>query len=86
MPIEYEMMYLKNTVEDAIRQFSQNTWCADWMDGAETSVLDMLENDPQFLSKFQDYQIAAMRELVSRGYWLKWDDTIAKTVLSRINR
>ena len=86
MPIEYEMMYLKNTVEDAVKQFSESTWCAGWMDGVENTVLDMVENEPNGLAAFQDYQIAAMRELVSRGYWIKWDDELGRTVLKRLNR
>lgn len=86
MPIEYEMMYLKQTVEDAVRKFSEDSWSAAWLIGVEETVLDMVENDPNGLSRFQDYQVAAMRELVSRGYWIKWDDALGRPVLSRLNR
>ncbi len=86
MPIEYEMMYLKNTVEDAVRQFSENTWSAAWLDGVENTVLDIIENDPDAMGKFRDYQIVAMRELLSRGYWIKWDEELGRPILKRLNR
>jgi hypothetical protein len=86
MPIEYEMMYLKQTVEDAISKYSEQSYAAAWFDGIESKVLDMIENEPNAASLFQDYQVAAMRELISRGYWIKYDDTIGRNVLSRINR
>jgi hypothetical protein len=56
------------------------------MDGIENRILDMIENEPNAASIFQDYQVAAMRELISRGYWIKYDETIGRNVLSRINR
>jgi hypothetical protein len=84
MPIEYEMMYLKNTVVDAIKQFSQNTGSAAWINSIEDAVLDIVENDPDAMSKFKDYQVLAMRELVSRGYWIKWDEEMGCTVLRRL--
>lgn len=86
MPIEYEMMYLKQTVEDAINKYSEDHYSAAWLDGIENRILDIIENDPNAASLFRDYQIAAMRELISRGYWIKYDDTIGRNVLSRLNR
>lgn len=86
MPIEYEMMYLKQTVEDAVSKYSEQCYAATWMDGIEYRVLDLLENDPDAASLFRDYQIASMRELVSRGYWIKYDDQIGRTILYRLNR
>lgn len=85
MPIEYEMMYLKQTVEDAISKYSEQCYAAAWFDGIESKVLDIIENEPNAASLFQDYQVAAMRELISRGYWIKYDETIRRNVLSRIN-
>ena len=86
MPIEYEMMYLKQTVEDAISKYSEQCYSASWLDGIESRILDIIENDPSAASIFQDYQIAAMRELISRGYWIKYDEETGRNVLSRINR
>jgi len=86
MPIEYEMMYLKQTVEDAISKYSEQCYAAAWMDGIENRILDMIENEPNAASIFQDYQVAAMRELISRGYWIKYDEKMGRNVLSRLNR
>lgn len=86
MPIEYEMMYLKQTVEDAISKYSEQCYSAAWLEGIENTVLDLIENDPNGASLFRDYQIAAMRELISRGYWIRYDEQIGRNVLSRLNR
>lgn len=86
MPIEYEMMYLKRTVEEAISKHSEENYASAWLDGIENRILDMIENEPNAASIFQDYQIAAMRELISRGYWIKYDDGIGRNVLYRLNR
>lgn len=86
MPIEYEMMYLKQTVEDAISKHSEQIYAAAWLDGIEDRVLDIIENEPNAAAMFQDYQIAAMRELISRGYWIKYDEGIGRNVLYRLNR
>ena len=72
MPIEYEMKYLKESVEDAISNYSQNNFAASWFDGIESRVLDILENDQNAGEHFTEYQMRAMRELVRRGYWVKW--------------
>lgn len=84
MPIEYEMKILKETVESAIKSYSEKGWCASWFDGVEDRVLDMVENDPRAGEMFQEYQMIAMRELIRRGYWLKWDDEIGRPILRRL--
>lgn len=86
MPIEYEMMYLKQTVEDAISKYSEDHYSAAWLNGIENKVLDIIESEPNAANLFRDYQMAAMRELISRGYWIKYDDEIGRTILSRLNR
>lgn len=84
MPIEYEMKILKETVEAAIKQFSEQTCSASWFDGVENRVLHILEDDPRAPEMFRDYQMIAMRELIRRGYWLKWDDEIGRPILRRL--
>ena len=90
MPIEYEMMYLKDIVVKAISKFANSDRPEEWLFGAENSVLDMVENNENPNKIFQDYQIIAMRELVSRGYWVKHDTSsnpsVSGTILFRLNR
>ena len=53
-------------------------------------AIDMIENNENPNKIFQDYQIIAMRELVSRGYWVKHDTSsnpsVSGTILFRLNR
>lgn len=90
MPIEYEMMYLKEMVVDAISKYSEDCYAAGWLEGIENKVLDMIETDPDANRFFKDYQMMAMRELISRGYWVKYDDSpnpsVSGTILYRLNR
>jgi hypothetical protein len=86
MPIEYEMMYLKRTVEEAINDFSKDSKVDGWLDNIERSVLHIIEDTPDASRFFTEYQITAMRELIKRGYWIKWDESIERTVLTRLNR
>lgn len=72
MPIEYEMKLLKETVEDAISKYSQDNHAASWLNGIESKVFDIIENDVNAGMHFTDYQMRAMRELISRGYWIEW--------------
>lgn len=72
MPIEYEMKLLKETVEDAIGRYSQDNHAAGWLNGIEDKVLDIIENDPNAAMHFNQFQMKAMKDLVNRGYWVKW--------------
>ena len=72
MPIEYEMKYLKESVERSISQYSQENYAATWFMGIETKVLHMAKYNVAELEKnFHDDQRAAMRELIRRGYWIR---------------
>ena len=72
MPIEYEMKYLKETVERSISQYSQENYAATWYVGIETKVLNMARCNLEELEKnFHDDQRAAMIELIRRGYWVR---------------
>lgn len=72
MPIEYEMKYLKESVERSISQYSQENYAATWYGGIETKVLHMARYNVAELEKnFHDDQRAAMRELIRRGYWVR---------------
>lgn len=84
MPIEYEMKVLKETVEEAILKFSEEKHAANWFSGIEDIVFDIIENDPNANQIFKEYQMIAMRELIRRGYWLKWDDEIDRPILRRL--
>lgn len=84
MPIEYEMKILKETVEGAIRKFSEDKSSISWFDGVEDSVMDIIENDIHANEIFNEYQMIAMRELLRRGYWLKWDEEIGRPILRRL--
>ena len=55
MPIEYEMKYLKESVEDAISNYSQNNFAASWFDGIESRVLDQLANSYKPVYRAQSF-------------------------------
>lgn len=74
MPIEYEMKYLKEMTEDAIRNYSEETYSASWMQNVEYEILEKFQNSTNLPEIFREYQILAMRELIRRGYWVKWRD------------
>ena len=83
MPIEYEMKYLFEITVDAITQYSEDHSSAYWMINIEHHLLrKVMENDPYVLSYFRDYQLAAMRELINRGLWIKWSESDGYPVLS----
>ena len=74
MPIEYEMKYLKEMTENAIRSYSQETYSASWMQNVEYEILEKFQDNTNLPEIFREYQILAMRELIRRGYWVKWRD------------
>jgi len=74
MPIEYEMKYLKEMTEDAIRRYSEETYNADWYSNVEYEVLRKMQEGNHLPVYFKEYQILAMKELMRRGYWVKWTD------------
>jgi len=78
------MKILKETVEGAIRKFSEDKSSISWFDGVEDSVMDIIENDIHANEIFNEYQMIAMRELLRRGYWLKWDEEIGRPILRRL--
>lgn len=91
MPIEYEMKYLKEMTEDAISQYSEDVSSASWMSDIEYKVLQMIQDDSQNVQyHFREYQISAMKELIKRGYWVKWRDDIStatsNTILYRLTQ
>ena len=83
MPIEYEMKYLYEITTDAIAQYSEDHTSAYWFINTENTVLrNIIKNDEYSLSYFKDYQLAAMRELIKRGVWVKWSEKDGRPVLS----
>lgn len=88
MPIEYEMMYLVQTTENAISRFSEDNFASTWSVGIEDKVFDIMENDSNAAQHFTEYQMRAMRELIRRGYWVKWSDNVlnSRVMLYRIAR
>ena len=83
MPIEYEMKYLFEITADAIAQYSEHHTAAYWFINIEYTVLrNIIEKDQYSLSYFRDYQLAAMRELIKRGLWVKWSETEGRPILS----
>ena len=91
MPIEYEMKYLKEMTEDAISQYSEDVSSASWMSDIEYKVLQMIQDDSENVQyHFREYQISAMKELIKRGYWVKWRDDIStatsNTILYRLTQ
>jgi hypothetical protein len=91
MPIEYEMKYLKEMTEDAISQYSEDISSAGWLYDIEYKVLEMMQDDSQNVQyHFREYQISAMKELIKRGYWVKWRDDIStatsNTILYRLTQ
>ena len=91
MPIEYEMKYLKEMTEDAISQYSENISSAGWLSDIEYKVLQMIQDDSENVQyHFREYQISAMKELIKRGYWVKWRDDIStatsNTILYRLTQ
>jgi hypothetical protein len=91
MPIEYEMKYLKEMTEDAISQYSEDISSAGWLSDIEYKVLQMIQDDSENVQyHFREYQISAMKELIKRGYWVKWRDDIStatsNTILYRLTQ
>ena len=91
MPIEYEMKYLKEMTEDAISQYSENISSAGWLSDIEYKVLEMIQDNTENVQyHFREYQISAMKELIKRGYWVKWRDDIStatsNTILYRLTQ
>jgi hypothetical protein len=91
MPIEYEMKYLKEMTEDAIAKYSEDTHSATWLSDVEYEVLQMMQDNSQNVQyHFREFQISAMKELIKRGYWVKWEDDIStctsRTILYRLSQ
>ena len=91
MPIEYEMKYLKEMTEDAIAKYSEEVHASSWLSDVEYKVLQMFQEDSQNVQyHFREYQISAMKELIKRGYWVKWRDDIStatsNTILYRLSQ
>lgn len=87
MPIEYEMMILKRLTEAVINRKNQWTGSDEWSDSGSESVMHQVQEDaPEALAaEFSEDELNAMRELLRRGYWLKWNDEIKKPILFRIS-
>lgn len=84
MPIEYEMKYLFEITVDSITQYSEDHTAAYWFINIENNILQqIMDNDPYILSYFRDYQLAAMRELIKRGLWVRWSEKDGRPILSR---
>lgn len=83
MPIEYEMKYLYQITTGAISRFSEECLSAYWFINIEKHVLnEMIESD--FKSNFfTSYELAAMKELFNRGYWVKWSEEEGEPLLCR---
>ncbi len=81
MPIEYEMKHLYEITVDGISKYSEDHMSAYWFNNIEYHVLrGILENDRYITDYFRGYQLNAMRDLISRGLWVKWSE--CKPVLS----
>jgi len=84
MPIEYEMKYLYETTVDAISRYSEDHTAAYWFINIEHTVLkNILNRDCYSLVYFEDREMCAMRELIRRGYWVKWIYSEGKPMLSK---
>ena len=84
MPIEYEMKYLYETTVDAISRYSEDHTAAYWFINIAYTVLKNLNNkDFYTLVYFKENEISAMRELIRRGYWVKWSESEGKPMLSK---
>jgi hypothetical protein len=81
MPIEYEMKYLYDTTVNSISNFSKELCSAYWFINIEKHVLKELIASDFNSSFFMNYELAAMRELFKRGYWVKWSENEGKPVL-----
>ena len=84
MPIEYEMKYLYETTVDAISRYSEDHTAAYWFINIEITVLtNIINKDCYSLVYFEDHEMSAMRELIRRGYWVKWSESEGKPMLSK---
>lgn len=84
MPIEYEMKYLYETTVDAISRYSEDHTAAYWFINIEYTVLkNIINKDCYSLVYFEDHEMSAMRELIRRGYWVKWSESEGKPILSK---
>ena len=85
------MKYLKEMTEDAISQYSEDISSAGWLSDIEYKVLEMIQDNSENVQyHFREYQISAMKELIKRGYWVKWRDDIStatsNTILYRLTQ
>jgi hypothetical protein len=85
MVIEYEMMHLKRLVVSAICKFGR---CSEdaWAMGAEERFLHSVtaEDFNPSDSKIDMDEMAAVREILNRGLWVKMDDNIGRPIIYRI--
>lgn len=87
MPIEYEMMVLKRLTEAAISRKNAWTGAEEWSDIGSESVMHQVQEETSeaLVGEFSEDELNAMRELLRRGYWLKWNDEIKRPILFRIS-
>jgi hypothetical protein len=78
MTFNYDLIHLKELVEDSISNYSQKMYNAGWLVDVEYDVLEIIkENKVDPYSFFKEYEILAMKELIDRGYWIQWSDNIS---------
>lgn len=88
MLIEFDLNHLRAITSRAIRQYSEETYSSEWLMGIEFSVLSFIKNTNESkLNMFEPDQILAMRELISRGYWVVYQDgeiKLSSTILNEL--
>ena len=63
----------KETVENAIRRYSEDHWCAGWYSGVEEDVYNLMKtNDPYFMKYFTTIERSHMQDLDREGMWVVW--------------
>jgi hypothetical protein len=75
---------LREIVEHAIEEYSEQKYCARWIYGVETEVLTgIIQNNDKIINYFRPYQIRAMDEMIEQGYWLGYNQEHDCMILSR---
>jgi hypothetical protein len=75
---------LREIIEYAIREYSEQKYCARWVYGVETEVLTaVVQNNTKITDYFRTYQLLAMNEMIQQGQWLVYDQENDSVILSR---
>jgi hypothetical protein len=82
-------MDFQDTVDitiDAMQDYSQEIYAASWLVNLEKIIyFAIVQNNRNVLNYFKPYQVAAMRELIDKRYWVVFDTDISFPVVKPLD-